>query len=90
MKSSKLKIGVVGATGFVGSHACVELLSRGHSVIVFARHPESIGSHRLYTPQILDVGSANISNLSHAFKDLDVLVNAYGPHATGPEGLDPS
>ncbi|KAH7075528.1 hypothetical protein BKA63DRAFT_542957 [Paraphoma chrysanthemicola] len=89
MQSTPIKIGVVGATGFVGSHACVELLSRGHSVIGFSRHPEALGSHKLYTPQALDVVSAKISYLSHAFRGLDVLVNAYGPHATGPEGLNP-
>ena len=30
-----MKILVTGGTGYIGSHACVELLQKGHEVVVF-------------------------------------------------------
>ena len=30
-----MKILVTGGTGFIGSHTCVELLAKGHEVVIF-------------------------------------------------------
>jgi UDP-glucose 4-epimerase len=37
-----MKIGVTGGQGFIGSHMRKELLSRGHQVVVFDRHPRTV------------------------------------------------
>ncbi|EKG09711.1 NAD-dependent epimerase/dehydratase [Macrophomina phaseolina MS6] len=79
MKKS-LRIGVIGPTGFIGSHVCVELIQRGHHVIGMSRNPEAIGSHEKYTPRKTDVDAESIDQLAEAFKGLDVLINAWGPH----------
>lgn len=40
------RILVTGATGFVGSHLCDQLLSTGHSVVAGTRHPEDANDER--------------------------------------------
>ncbi|KAK0612713.1 hypothetical protein DIS24_g12007 [Lasiodiplodia hormozganensis] len=85
--TKSLTIGVIGPAGFTGSHLCVELIRRGHHVIGLSRSPEKIGTHPLYTPRRLDVDSQTIDELATSFKDLDVLINAYGPHTAGAGAL---
>ncbi|KAM5355042.1 hypothetical protein ACJ41O_001688 [Fusarium nematophilum] len=82
---SPLKIGVIGPTGFGGSHLCVELINRGHTVRGLSRHPESLGQHRSYTAHSIDVSNCPQHELAEALGGLDVLVSEYGPHG----GEDP-
>lgn len=82
-----LTVGVVGPTGFAGSHITVELLDRGHKVVGISRHPETLGSRPGYTPKSVDVQSSSIVELAEAFRGLDVLISCYGPHTSGPGGL---
>ncbi len=82
-----LTIGVIGPAGFTGSYLCIELINRGHKVIGFSRSPEKLGTHPRYTPHTLDINALGIQELAKAFADLDVLVNAYGPHTAGHEAL---
>ncbi|KKY14272.1 putative nad-dependent epimerase dehydratase [Diplodia seriata] len=82
-----LRVGVIGPAGFTGSHLCVELLRRGHGVVGLSRSPDKIGTHPHYTPTPLDVSTDDISTLAAAFRGLDVLVNAYGPHTAGADAL---
>jgi uncharacterized protein YbjT (DUF2867 family) len=74
-----MKVAVVGATGFGGSHTCVELLNRSHEVIGISRNPEKLGKHERYQPQTLDVAAASIEDLVEAFKGVDVVVNSFNP-----------
>ncbi|KAL0252992.1 hypothetical protein SLS55_008443 [Diplodia seriata] len=82
-----LRVGIIGPAGFTGSHLCIELLRRGHGVVGLSRNPDKIGTHPHYTPTPLDVSTDDISTLAAAFRGLDVLVNAYGPHTAGADAL---
>ncbi|KAM5370217.1 hypothetical protein ACJZ2D_008620 [Fusarium nematophilum] len=85
--SKPLRVGVLGPAGFGGSYLCVELVSRGHSVIGMSRFPEKLGKHELYEPRVLDVEQASISDLARAFSDVDAVVSEYGPHTAGHDAL---
>lgn len=74
-----MRIGIIGPTGFSGSHTALELLNRGHEVVGLSRHPERLGTHERYTPIPLAIETAPMENLVAALKDLDVLINAYNP-----------
>lgn len=78
-----MKVGVLGPTGFSGSHCAVELLNRGHDVVGISRNPERLGQHEKYTPCHLAVETAPIEDIIATFSGLDVLVNAYNP-SPGP------
>jgi putative NADH-flavin reductase len=71
---NQLKAGVIGSTGYAGSHACVELLSRGHLVTGISRNPGKLGSHPHYSGKSLDFEKASIAELVEAFSGYDVLV----------------
>lgn len=77
-----MKVAVLGATGFSGSHVCIELLNRGHSVTGISRNPEKLGKHNNYHPVKLDVSNATIAEIVPVFKGFDALVNGYnGPNS---------
>ena len=78
-----MKVVVVGATGYGGSHVCLELLNRGHEVIGISRNPAKIGTHERYKPHPLDVSAASIGEIVEAFKNVDVVVNSFNP-SPGP------
>src|ERR1700685_2193030 len=75
MASGKqLKVAVVGSTGYAGSHACIELLSRGHLVSGVSRNPDKIGTHPHYTSIPIDLETASIAEIVDAFTGHDVVV----------------
>ncbi|KAF2502667.1 hypothetical protein BU16DRAFT_448877 [Lophium mytilinum] len=82
-----LNIGVIGPAGFGGSYLCVELLNRGHKIVGISRSPSKLGKHPSYEPRSIDIANASIHELAEAFKNLDVLVNEYGPHTAGEGAL---
>ncbi|KAF7553249.1 hypothetical protein G7Z17_g3757 [Cylindrodendrum hubeiense] len=82
-----LRTGIIGPAGFGGSHLCVELINRGHSIRGISRRPEKLGTHNAYTPYPIDIENCSLEQLIEAFKDLDVLVNEYGPHTGGENAL---
>lgn len=75
MASGKqLKVAVIGSTGYAGSHACIELLSRGHLVSGVSRNPDKIGTHPHYTGIPIDLETASIAQIVDAFTGHDVVV----------------
>ncbi|KAH7013870.1 hypothetical protein EDB80DRAFT_710994 [Ilyonectria destructans] len=82
-----LKTGIIGPAGFGGSYLCIELINRGHTVRGISRRPEKLGTHDAYTPYSIDIENCSLEQLIEAFKDLDVLVNEYGPHTGGEHAL---
>jgi putative NADH-flavin reductase len=69
-----LKVAVIGATGYAGSHVCVELIARGHHVIGISRNPEKLGSHPNYSPKSIDLENVHIKELVDAFSGQDVVI----------------
>lgn len=80
--TGKLKVAVVGPTGFTGSHAIKELLDRGHLVSGFSRDPAALGVHEAYSPISVNLFKDTIQELASEFQGHDVLLNAFGPHST--------
>ncbi|TDZ67826.1 Uncharacterized protein CTRI78_v002748 [Colletotrichum trifolii] len=76
-----LRVGVIGATGMTGSHAAVELLNRGHHVVGVSRNPSKLGENERYEPRSIDLGNSDVLDIAQQLHDLDVVVNAYGPHS---------
>ncbi|KAK5094643.1 hypothetical protein LTS08_008499 [Lithohypha guttulata] len=87
MSGHPLNIGIIGPAGFTGSYLCLELINRGHTVIGISRNPHTLGQHERYLARAADVNSLSIESLAQTFKDVDVLINAYGPHSAGHEAL---
>lgn len=82
-----LETGIIGPAGFGGSYLCIELINRGHTVRGISRRPDKLGTHDAYTPYSIDIENCSLEQLIEAFKDLDVLVNEYGPHTGGEHAL---
>jgi putative NADH-flavin reductase len=80
-----LRVGVIGPTGYGGSHLCVELINRGHTVVGLSRKPEKLGKHEHYIPRPVDIDAISFSELAKHFEGIDVLVSEYGPQATSAD-----
>lgn len=71
-----MKLALVGATGFVGTHLLKEALRRGHTVRAVVRDPQKVNIKE----QNLTVEQGNaldVDELSSLIKGNDVLVSAY-------------
>ena len=77
-----MHITVLGSTGSLGSHVCVELLKRGHRVAGIARSPEKLGQHERYQPVPHDIGAAKTEDFLKIFKGTEAIVWGYHPHPT--------
>jgi len=76
---SRLRIAVLGGTGFVGHSLCAHLAEAGHDVQVLTRHRER---HRdllvLPTAQVVEADVYNPAALKAAFRGKDAVVNLVG------------
>lgn len=76
---SKLRIAVLGGTGFVGHSLCERLVADGHEVRILTRHAER---HRdllvLPTAQVIDADVHNPAILKREFQGMDAVVNLVG------------
>jgi hypothetical protein len=82
-----LTIGLVGPTGFTGSHFALELLNRGHNVIGISRNPSALGTHQNYKPHSIDITKASVEDIAGVFNNVDVVINAQSP---SPSSIHPS
>ena len=79
-----MKVALIGATGFVGSHLLTELLNRGHDVTAIVRSPEKITTQNA----LLKVVKGDVfdqENLSGLLAGNDVVLSAYNPGWTNPD-----
>jgi putative NADH-flavin reductase len=79
-----MKVALIGATGFVGSHLVTELTDRGHEVTAIVRNPEKLKTEN----PLLKVAVCDIFNedaLSALLAGHDVVLSAYNPGWTNPE-----
>lgn len=78
-----MKIALIGATGYVGSHLLKEALHRGHEVTAIARNPEKV---TLENPQLtLAQGDAqNEDEVAKLVAGHDAVLNAFNGGWTNP------
>lgn len=78
-----MKVALIGATGFVGSHVLTELTNRGHEVTAIVRDPSKVTlSSPLLTVKQGDV--FNTAELAAIFEGNDIVISAYNPGWTNP------
>lgn len=82
-----MKVALIGATGFVGSHLLEELLSRNYDVTAIARSVSKIpvkdGKLRVVAADVTDVKA-----LANAIKGSDVVLSAFNPGWSNPNIYD--
>lgn len=78
-----MKVALIGATGFVGSHILSELIARGHDVTAIARSVAKIevknGQPRTSAVDVLDIDA-----LAEVLKGNDIVVSAFNAGWTNP------
>jgi uncharacterized protein len=78
-----MKIALIGATGFVGTHVLKELVSRGHQVTAIARNMEKIDtSSDLVTAKAADV--MNAEEVAAAVVGHDAVISTFNAGWTNP------
>lgn len=79
-----MKIAIIGASGFVGSHLASEALERGHHVTAIVRHPEGMKRNGAN----LDIEKCDVFDtaaLAAVLEGHDVVVSAYNSGWANPK-----
>ena len=72
-----MKIGVTGATGFIGSHIVDGLIKSGYEVYVLARKESNLESVNSKA-KIINVDLYNLSDLKNKLSDLEIIIHCAG------------
>ncbi|HET6999996.1 MAG TPA: NAD(P)H-binding protein [Puia sp.] len=80
-----MKVAVIGATGFVGTHITNELVSRNHEVLGISREAKVSDKKNL---TFIKSDVLNVNELVKAIKGYDVVVSAFNPGWTNPNIYD--
>lgn len=82
-----MKVALIGATGFVGSHLLEELLNRNYDVTAIARSVSKItvkdGKLRVVAVDVTDIKA-----LANAIKGSDIVLSAFNPGWSNPNIYD--
>ncbi|GGM91751.1 3-beta hydroxysteroid dehydrogenase [Dyadobacter beijingensis] len=82
-----MKIALIGATGFVGTHVLTELVSRGHQVTAIARNTDKIDTgSELVTAKSVDVTDADA--VAAAVAGHDAVISTFNPGWANPNIYD--
>src|SRR5260370_21969294 len=82
-----MQIGVIGATGTIGSRVVSEALSRGHRITAFSRDASQIeDSRENVTWESVDVLDA--AGIAAVLPGLDVLISGFGPGNAAKDEAD--
>ena len=73
-----LRIGITGATGFIGMQLIEHFIQAGHAISVLTRSPKKIAPHSKVTVHIADLTLKNPAKLSAFTKDLDLIYHLAG------------
>ena len=76
-----MKVAVLGASGWIGSHIVNEAKARGHEVIALVRDASKVDDAGVEVRQF-DLQDAS-ADLAKAIKDVDVVISAIGGRAAG-------
>ncbi|MFV0418141.1 MAG: NAD(P)-dependent oxidoreductase [Dysgonomonas sp.] len=82
-----MKVALIGATGFVGSHLLEELLSRNYDVTAIARSVSKIPVKE-GKPRVVAVDVTDVTALADAIKGNDVVLSAFNPGWSNPNIYD--
>ncbi|HEY1166705.1 MAG TPA: NAD(P)-dependent oxidoreductase [Chitinophaga sp.] len=78
-----MKVALIGASGFVGSHILHELLDRGHQVTAIVRHPEKVSAQ--HSNLVVKKGDVyNEKELAELLKGQEAVISAFNPGWTNP------
>jgi uncharacterized protein len=78
-----MKVALIGASGFVGSHILHELLDRGHQVSAIVRHPEKVSAQ--HPNLVVKKGDVyNEKELAELVKGQEAVISAFNPGWTNP------
>lgn len=75
LKICKMKVALIGASGFVGTAILNELLQRGHQVSAIVRNPEKIKQEENLS--IIKANVLNQSEVENAVKGQEAVISAY-------------
>lgn len=78
-----MKLAILGATGWIGSHILAEALSRGHEVTALVRDPGKLSDQPVLTEQFDLTNSHDYSKL----QDADVVIASIGGRAAGDHSI---
>lgn len=81
-----MKLALIGATGFVGSAALKELVSRGHNVTAIVRQAGTIEDSDNITPVTVDI--MDTAPLAEALVGHDAVISAYNPGWANPNYVE--
>ena len=82
----RMKIALLGATGFVGSAILNEALDRGHAVTAIVRHPEKMEQRQKLTAREVDV--YDTARLAQVLTGQDAVISAFNPGWKNPNLYD--
>lgn len=78
-----MKIALIGATGFVGTHLLEEALQRGHEVTAIVRDPSKI-ANPADKLTVVKGDIKNVAELAAQLKGNDVVISAFNPGWANP------
>ncbi len=81
-----MKVALIGATGFVGSHILEELLLRNYEVTAIARHVDKIKDKPNVVAIQLDINEEG--RLASVLKGNEIVISAYNAGWTNPNVYD--
>lgn len=81
-----MKVALIGASGYVGSHILKELVDRGHHVTAIARNTDQIEKNEHILAVQNDVNDSNA--LAAILKGSDAVISAYNAGWTNPSIYD--
>jgi uncharacterized protein len=77
-----MNVALIGATGFVGTAIFNEALSRGHTLLAIARHPEKVKAHEHLIVKAGDVYDTEA--LASLIRGWDAVISAFNPGWKNP------
>lgn len=86
-KEKIMKVALIGATGFVGSHLLEELLRRDYDVTAIARSVNKV-LVKEGKPHVVAVDVMDVKALANAIKGNDIVLSAFNPGWSNPNIYD--
>jgi len=82
-----MKIALIGASGFVGSHLLTELIARNHEVTAIVRNVDKV-TDKSNLLKVAGVDVFNVSALAKVLKGNELVISAYNAGWTNPNIYD--